>query len=182
MNTGFEDTQQGIAKTETWLRNFVIEHELCPFARRELDAQRVRFTLTQTSSAEQLLHCLADEFDRLLQEPGIATTLLIHPCVLLDFSEYNAFLDVADSLLQEMQLEGTFQIASFHPQYCFADAEENDPANYTNRSPFPLLHLLREEDVTRAVDTHPDVDGIPERNITYLRALPTHILRDHSFS
>lgn len=165
-------TNQILATTEHWLRNFVIAHQLCPFAERELNAQRIRFTLTTTQEPEELLQYLADELDLLTDDASIATTLLVHPYVLEDFGEYNDFLDLADALLHATNLEGIFQVASFHPHYQFADCPMDDAANFTNRSPYPLLHLLREDDVARAIASHPDIHSVPQRNIAYLRSLP----------
>jgi hypothetical protein len=105
------------------------------------------------------------------------TTLLIHPRVLTDFLDYNDFLSEADDLLQELQLEGELQVASFHPDYCFADSTADDPANYTNRSPYPMLHLLREASVTRAVDAFPDTSKIYERNVETLRSMSKDALQ-----
>ncbi|MFK7976435.1 MAG: DUF1415 domain-containing protein [Halioglobus sp.] len=179
MSATFEPAEPSITATETWLRDFVVEHELCPFAKRELNAGRIRTTVTNAADTEALLETLIDELMLLENDLSIATTLLVHPCVLSDFVDYNNFLDIADGLLREMNLEGVIQIASFHPDYVFADAEQNDPANYTNRSPLPLLHLLREEDVARAIDSHADIHSIPQRNIAYLRALPAGALPNH---
>lgn len=156
-----------------WLADFVIAHRLCPFADSEFSANRIRLDVTHATRPEELLQRLADELALLADDPAIATTLLIHPSVLEDFGDYNDFLDTAEHLLETLGYEGVFQIASFHPQYQFADTEPDDAENFTNRSPYPLLHLLREADVTRAVGAHPDIHGIPERNIACLRAIGT---------
>jgi hypothetical protein len=111
------------------------------------------------------------ELERLGAERDIATTLLIHPCVLQDFSAYNQFLDAADNLLEHLRLEGVYQVASFHPDYQFAGTAQDDPENYTNRSPYPLLHLLREDSLDLAIASHPDVAGIPVRNIRLMNEL-----------
>lgn len=103
----------------------------------------------------------------------VETTLIIHPHALLDFYEYNDFLDLVDALLVSAGFEGEFQVASFHPEYQFAGSDCSDAANFTNRSPFPMLHILRESSVARAVASHPNIDGIPETNIRILRELGT---------
>lgn len=151
-----------------WVERVVVAHNLCPFARRELDADTVRFVVTDAGDEEHLLLALADELERLNREPGIETTLLIHPQVLQDFLDYNQFLAACDALLQQLALDGVYQIASFHPGYQFAGTDPQDAENYSNRSPYPMLHILREDSVARAVAAHPDAEGIPDRNIALL--------------
>ncbi|MEX0962841.1 MAG: DUF1415 domain-containing protein [Pseudohongiellaceae bacterium] len=154
-----------------WLESFVIELNLCPFAKRELAKGRVRFAVSDTESSERLLETLLEELDFLQSEPDIETTLLIHPEVLQDFYEYNQFLDLVDALLEQEGYAGIFQVASFHPHYQFADTAEGDAENYSNRSPYPILHILREASVEREVDSYPDIDEVPRRNIALLREL-----------
>ena len=144
---------------------------LCPFAKRELVKNRVRFAVTQATTEEQLLTALQTELELLSRETSIETTLLIHPNVLHDFYDYNQFLSYAEELLVEMKLEGVYQIASFHPDYRFAGTEPADAENYTNRSPYPLLHLIREESLERAIAAYPDVDTIPLRNTELMNTL-----------
>ena len=144
---------------------------LCPFAKRELVKDRVRFAVTPAATEEQLIIALRQELEFLSTEPSVETTLLIHPDVLQDFDEYNQFLAVADRLLVDLQLEGVFQIASFHPGYRFEGTQPDNAENYTNRSPYPLLHLLREASLERAVATYPDVDQIPINNIALMNEM-----------
>jgi hypothetical protein len=160
-----------IEATRLWVQRLVVDMNLCPFAKRELVKERVRFTVTAATTEAQLLAALRVELERLQSDPSIETTLLIHPQVLQDFRDYNQFLDAADSLLADMQLDGIYQIASFHPHYQFAGTAADDAENYTNRTPFPLLHLLREDSLERAIASYPDVDGIPERNIALMQRL-----------
>ena len=160
-----------------WLESVVIELNLCPFAKRELINDRVRFAETDARTEVQLLQALEAELERLVGDASIETTLLIHPQVLADFADYNQFLELADGLLLQMELDGVFQIASFHPDYQFADTHPDDAENYTNRSPFPLLHLLREESLARAIEHTPDVDQIPIRNIQTMNELGTEELK-----
>ncbi len=141
---------------------------LCPFARREVVRGSVRYAVTDVAKTTTLLAEVQQELERLLAEPEIETTLLIHPNALSDFFDYNDFLGVCEALIADMALEGVIQIASFHPAYQFAGTEPGDAENFTNRSPYPMLHLLREDSISRAVDSHPDIDAVPERNIALL--------------
>ena len=160
-----------IESTRQWVEAVVVEFNLCPFAKRELVNNRVRFFASSAFDPEQLLIHLKAELEQLARDSSIETTLLIHPHTLQDFFDYNQFLDVCDALLIDMNLEGVYQIASFHPRYCFADTHADDVENYTNRSPFPMLHLIREESLERAVANYPDADKIPERNVALLKKL-----------
>ncbi len=166
-----------IAATRRWVERLVVGHNLCPFARRELEGERVRFTVTAAEDEEGLLMALAEELELLRRFPDIETTLLIHPQVLQDFLDYNQFLAACEALLLESGLEGVFQVASFHPDYQFAGTTADDAENYSNRSPYPMLHILREDSVARAVAGHPDVEGIPNRNIALLNELGAEQLR-----
>ena len=154
-----------------WLEQAVIGLNLCPFAKREFDKDRVRFSMSDASSEEQLLSSLITELELLNKDESIETTLLIHPGVLQNFYDYNDFLDVADGLLIELNLEGIYQIASFHPDYQFAETDYDDVENFTNRSPYPLLHIIREQSLELAIAGYPNADGIPERNITLLKEM-----------
>jgi len=160
-----------IGLVKKWVEDMVVGLNLCPFAKRELLADRVRFFVSTAKTEEQLLIDLHSELNLLNDDDGIETTLLIHPAVLLDFSDYNQFLDYAEGLLVELGLDGVYQIASFHPDYQFADTETDDVENYTNRSPYPMLHLIREQSLERAVANHPNPEQIPERNVALLREL-----------
>jgi len=154
-----------------WVEAVVIDLNLCPFAKRELVKNRVRFAVTEAVTEEQLLEALRIELETLCGNSAIETTLLIHPAVLQDFYDYNQFLDDADGLLARMGLDGVIQIASFHPDYQFGGTEPDDVENYTNRSPYPVLHLLREESLSRAIQGHPDSLEIPEQNVRLLKKL-----------
>jgi len=168
---------QVINATRKWVEDVVVGYNLCPFAKRELVKNRVRFTVTNATNEDDLLQALHGELQRLEDEPEIETTLLIHPDVLQDFYAYNEFLDAADALLAYLELEGVYQIASFHPDYQFADTEPGAAENYTNRSPYPMLHLLREASLEAAIDGYPDVDGIPDRNIALMNELGAEKMR-----
>jgi hypothetical protein len=159
--------------TRDWIESVVIGLELCPFAREPLRAGLVRIRVTDAEDAERLALDLSEELSRLDREASelLETTLLVHPRVLLDFEDFNRFLDVGDLLIAKLGLEGEIQIASFHPDYRFADASPDDVANATNQSPHPMLHLLREASIERARRSHPDPQGIPARNAQRLRSL-----------
>lgn len=160
--------------TRRWIGEMVVGLNLCPFARRVFHGNLIRYTVTDAADAESLRTELANELDILNQTPEteIETTLLIHPRALGHFTDYCDFLPVAQSLVRTQGLRGVIQIASFHPEFQFQDAEPAAVENYTNRSPFPMLHLLREASVSRAADAHPEeVVQIPKRNIATLRAL-----------
>lgn len=160
-----------IVSVRKWLECFVVALNLCPFANRELVSNRIRFTVTDVTTEEELLIALQAEVELLNNEETIETTLLIHPNVLQNFYNYNEFLNIVDSLLIEMKLEGVYQVASFHPAYQFNGTEPDDLENYTNRSPYPMLHILREDSLERAIANHPDIDQIPERNIELMNTL-----------
>jgi hypothetical protein len=162
-----------IAATEIWLERAVIGLNLCPFAKSVFVKKQVRYALSAASNADQLLDELENELNRLIQtEPSkLDTTLLIHPQVMTDFLDYHFFLSEADSLIRRLDLEGTFQIASLHPHYEFSGSEPDEIANYTNRSPYPTLHLLRESSIDRAVAAFPDAAQIFERNIETMERL-----------
>jgi hypothetical protein len=162
-----------IALTRRWLERVVIGLNLCPFAKAVHARQQVRFVLSNATTPEALLEALVAELEWLRDADPQATdtTLLIHPQVLTDFLDYNDFLDVADAAIAALALEGEIQVASFHPDYRFADSYEDAVENCTNRSPFPMLHLLREASVERAVDAFPDANAIVDRNMATLRRL-----------
>jgi uncharacterized protein len=166
-------TETVIAHTRAWVARAVIGLNLCPFAAAVQARGQVRYVVSDAGDPEQLLATLCAELRHLAEaDPAREqTTLLIHPNVLQDFDEFNDFLDAAEAAVEELELEGVLQIASFHPQYRFADTEPGDITNATNRSPYPTLHLLREDSVERAVATVEDPEAIPQTNMRTLRAL-----------
>ena len=163
---------------QNWVESFVVELNLCPFARSVLADNQVRFTVTAAATEDQLLTALQAELELLNRDPSIETTLLIHPGVLQDFYDYNQFLDSADQLLLQIKLEGVYQVASFHPDYQFGGTDPDDVENYTNRSPYPVLHLIREASLERALAGFPDADQIPARNIALMNSLGKDKLED----
>jgi uncharacterized protein len=162
-----------VAATRHWLEKAVIGLNLCPFAKPVHARERIRYVVSQAETPEALLADLIEELQILsAAEPEeVETTLLIHPGVLSDFLDYNDFLGVAEEAVADLGLEGVIQVASFHPQYQFAGTEPDDVTNYTNRSPYPTLHLLREASVERAVASVPDTAEIYQRNMETLRRL-----------
>jgi hypothetical protein len=162
-----------VAAMRDWLEKAVIGLNLCPFAKAVHSKGQVRYVVSAATTAEALLAELDHEL-QLLDEAdpaAIDTTLLIHPQVLQDFLAFNEFHGSADALLAESGLEGTLQIASFHPKFQFAGTAEDDISNYTNRAPYPTLHLLREASIDRAVEAFPEAEAIYERNIETLEKL-----------
>lgn len=162
-----------VAETRDWLTKAVIGLNLCPFAKAVQVKDQIRFAVSDATDAEGVLTDLQDELALLAEtDPGqIDTTLLILPDTLDDFLEFNDFEDLADRLLKRMRLVGELQVATFHPQFQFADTEPDDITNYTNRSPYPILHLLREDSIDRAVESFPDAAEIYEKNIDTMRRL-----------
>ena len=166
-------SQEIIAATKAWLEKAVIGLDLCPFARAVHLRNQIRYVVSEAETPEELLAELIGELQALAaaDPEAIDTTLLIHPRVLGDFLDYNDFLGVAETAVEELALTGILQVASFHPHYQFAGTEPDDIENYTNRSPYPILHLLREESVERAVEAFPDTARIYKKNIETLRRL-----------
>jgi uncharacterized protein len=162
-----------IATTRAWIEQAVIGLNLCPFAKAVYVKEQIRYVVSPAQDTEQLRADLACELRALhASDPQkIDTTLLIHPQVLTDFLDYNDFLAEADAEVDAAGLSGEIQIASFHPEYRFADSSDDDIENFTNRSPYPILHLLRESSIDRAVAAFPEADMIYEKNMETLRRL-----------
>jgi len=156
-----------------WLDSVVIGLKLCPFAAQPVREGRLRICVSQAGSDLELLTELQFELQKLDETPPaeLETTLIAIPQLLADFADYNDFLDKVDALLEHFEWAGDYQVASFHPHYQFAGTQPDDPENLSNRAPYPLLHLLREDSVEAAVDSHPDADRIPQDNIRRLREL-----------
>lgn len=156
-----------------WLEQAVIGLNLCPFAKGPYVKGQIRWVVSPATTEEALLKDLEDELLHLVRTPieQTETTLLIHPHVLNDFMDFNDFLDQADGLLDRLDLVGTIQIANFHPQFQFAGTDAQDITNYTNRSPWPTLHLIREASIDRAVAAFPEAETIYETNMQTMRDL-----------
>ena len=157
--------------TKRWVQEVVVGHQLCPFAEHVLLRDGVKFIVSGATDETSLLVDLQQALQELLRDPAFETSLLIHPQVLTDFADYNHFLGSAEQLLELLDADGELQIASFHPRYQFADTQPQAAENFTNRSPFPMLHILRESSVSKAVDSYPAIDEIPQRNIKTMQSL-----------
>jgi uncharacterized protein len=165
--------EEVVAATRAWLEGAVIGLNFCPFAKAVYVKNQIRYAVSKAQTADALLADLVYELRHLqAADPAdVDTTLLIHPGVLADFLDFNDFLDVADVAVTELGLAGEIQVASFHPHYQFAGTEPDDIGNYTNRSPYPTLHLLRETSVEHALAAFPDAAQISEKNIETLRRI-----------
>lgn len=158
-----------ISATQQWVEKVIVKYNICPFARKEVQRNSIRYVLSEKDDIESTLIKLLDECHYLSEHDDTETTLLI---LANGFQSFDRFLDIVDlsnQLLYQEELEGVYQIASFHPDYCFAGEAQNDPANYTNRSPYPCLHIIRESTMEKALSEHPDPDAIPQRNIEFSR-------------
>ena len=167
------DDASVIKRTRAWVDRAVIGLNLCPFAKAPQAKGQVRYVVSRAGDPAALLADLIRELETLAEAnpEKIETTLLIHPGVLQNFADYNDFLEVAEDTVAELDLEGMLQVASFHPDYQFADSEADDIANATNRSPWPTLHLLREDSIDRAVAAFPEAEAIYEQNMATLEKL-----------
>jgi uncharacterized protein len=165
-----------ISVTQHWLEHAVIGLNLCPFAKAVQVKQQIRWVESTARDAQGLLDDLVQELQFLAaaDPEAVDTTLLIHPQALTEFLDYNDFLDIADAAVERLGLDGVLQVASFHPDYQFEGTSPGDVENLSNRSPYPMLHLLREDSIARAVAAYPDAAAIYERNIDTLRQLGAH--------
>jgi hypothetical protein len=165
--------QDVLEQTRQWLEKAVIGLNLCPFAKAVYVKNQVRLVVSQARHADDLLEELDRELDLLVATPAdqIDTTLLIHPTLFEDFLDFNDFVELAEGVVDEHELEGVVQLASFHPKFQFAGTEPDDISNYTNRAPFAILHLLREESIDRAVQAFPEAEAIFGENIKTLEKL-----------
>ena len=162
-----------IEKTQNWIKERVIGWNLCPFAKPPFDAGRVRIKVSHANDYQGLLQDFLQEVQLLMNTPleKIETTLLVHPLAFEDFLEFYGFIDLLEEVLEAGELAEEFQVASFHPKYQFSGAEKESAGNYTNRSPFPTTHILRQASVTRAVSSYPDIHKVPEQNIQLMESM-----------
>jgi hypothetical protein len=158
-----------LAHTQKWIIDVVVGCNFCPFAAREVKHGSIHYEVLQDATARSVLETCIKIMQQLDDDKNIETSLLILPNNFETFTAYLDMVEKAEKLLEKEGYEGVYQIASFHPQYLFAGSTEIDPSNYTNRSPYPMLHFLREESVSRAVDTHPNIDDVPEQNIAFTK-------------
>jgi uncharacterized protein len=160
-----------ISRVKRWLHSVVIGLNFCPFAKREFERNSIRFHVDAGLNEKRTLDTLLDELTLLDTDPSIETTLIIYPHTYRDFHAYLNWVDMATAIVENGAYRGIYQIASFHPDYCFANSSADDPANYTNRSPMPMLHILRESSLSRVLEHFPNPEQIPERNILKARDL-----------
>lgn len=160
-----------IESTKNWIRDIVIGLNFCPFARKPFKDELILYKVEDTSDEAAALESFINTCHFLEDNPAIETALLILPNGFSDFDEYLDLVDLSEKLLKAEGYEGVYQVASFHPDYLFAGSDEDDPANYTNRSPFPMLHLLREDLLEIAIDKHANVHDIPSQNIAKAQSL-----------
>lgn len=170
---GCMDPDRVVAEMRAWVERAVIGLNLCPFARSAWLNNQVRIRVSDARHYDHFLEHLDEELALLVATPPetLETTLLVHPTLFPDFATFNDFLDLAEQCLEDHNLVGVVQIAAFHPDFCFAEEPEGDWSHYTNRAPYPTLHLLREESIARAVANHPDPDAIWQRNVALMREL-----------
>lgn len=160
-----------IEKTKNWLEKIVIGLNLCPFAKHPFKSEKIRYIVHEGSDLNVLSETLVNELRHLAKAEDIETTLIIMADTLQDFEDYLNYVDFSEQILAELDLEGVIQVASFHPLYQFHGSNLDDVENYTNRSPYPMLHLLKESSVTWAVDNFPNVDDIPNQNMKTMQDL-----------
>ncbi len=164
-----------IEQTKNWLSSFIIEHNICPFAKREFDKGSIHYEVVISDKLENQLQELiysCEQLDREAElEDGLETSLQIMPNGLAEFNDFLDFLELANELMHKQGYEGVYQLASFHPDYCFDGVDADDASNYTNRSPYPMLHLIREASLEKVLAHYPNPEDIPTRNIEYTRAM-----------
>jgi len=158
-----------ITETSNWIKSVVIGCNFCPFAAKALQMKSIRYVVLPAGSIQETLTTLTTECGYLDENEDTETTIIILPNNFSDFNDYLDLIDKAEQLIAKKDYEGVYQLASFHPLYCFEGAPKDDPANYTNRSPYPILQILREDSITKALENFPDPDSIPEKNIAFAR-------------
>ena len=162
--------QNIVDQTSAWVGQFIVQYNICPFARREVEAKSIRYHVAAESKPAALLQELLDQCQHLDNHPETETTLCIIPAGLEGFYDYLDLLSVADQLLVEQGYEGVYQLASFHPDYCFDGEPQDDAANFTNRSPYPMFHIIREASMEKALKHFKEPESIPDNNIRMTRA------------
>lgn len=158
-----------ISQTRNWVKTVIIDLNFCPFARRVFEGELIHYAAITRTELEHCLHSLIDECLQLDKNDQIETSLLIFSQAFTLFDDFLDFVEIANALLVDRGYQGIYQLAHFHPQYCFADVAEDDASNYTNRSPWPMLHIIRESGLEQALSSYPDPERIPETNIKLAR-------------
>lgn len=164
-------SKQITKQTKTWIKSFIIKYNICPFAQRVFEDSSIHYEAVESKNNEQCLHAIFAECQRLDSQIEIDTAFIIFPNHLTLFEDYLDFLAMAEALLIEQNYEGVYQLASFHPKYFFENQEVTDPSNYTNRSPYPMIHLIRETSLEQALQSYPEPEKIPHRNIQFTREM-----------
>ena len=161
--------EQVITQTKKWITDVVVGCNFCPFAAKEVKQNTIHYQIEAATEIKTCLDSFIQECARLDKDSNIQTTLLIFPNAFQKFDDYLELVSLAETLLVKKGYEGIYQVASFHPDYRFADSTDNDAANYTNRSVYPMLHLLREEQIEQALLHYANPEQIPERNVSFAR-------------
>lgn len=157
-----------IASSQLWVKNVIVKYNICPFAKKEVDRGSIRYSEEKSTDIEGVLDSLTEECKYLDDNDATETTLLILSEACTDFEAFLDLVYLSNHLLKISGYEGVYQLAHFHPDYCFSGDDEDAASNYSNRSPFPTLHIIRELSMEKAIAVHPDVDAIPDRNIEFL--------------
>ena len=160
-----------IEQTQKWLEDVIVGHNFCPFAKREVIRESIHYEVVEQQDIESCLEALILNCEAMDETPSTETSLLILPNGFSNFEDYLDLLDISERLLEARRYEGIYQLASFHPNYCFDEAASDDPANYTNRSPYPMLHLLREDSIEENLKNINDPEDIPRNNIERARSI-----------
>lgn len=172
---------KALTNTRKWIEQLVIQLSICPFAKHPFESGLIHFEIYEDDDLEGALINIATQLKKLedTSPEQLETTLIVLPNMLEEFDQYLGFVDMAEALLVDLKLEGIIQIASFHPTYQFADTAYDDRSNYTNRSPYPMIHLLREDSIYEARLHHEDVNSIPSRNVDLLRSMPEDVIKKY---
>jgi hypothetical protein len=172
-----QENERIILQTERWIKSVVIDLNFCPFANKVMLKKQIHYAVQYDADLKKSLEIVTYELDYLETNTEFETTFVLFPNSFLDFSAYLILVKRAERLLSKLGYDGIYQIASFHPDYCFADAEMDDVANFTNRSVYPMLHLLREESITKALKTFKNPENIPQQNIDLARQKGLHYMQ-----
>lgn len=162
-------THQAIAQTREWVSSVILKYNFCPFARKEVENNCIHYVLSPATKIDDAVMDMLEQCVQLDQNPERETTLILFDNGFSDFEDFLDLVDLANALLVAQGFEGKYQIANFHPDYVFADSDEDDAANYTNRAPYPTLHLIRELSMSEALDHYNEPESIPEHNIKLAR-------------
>jgi uncharacterized protein len=158
-------------QTIAWIQSFIIKYNICPFAKHTVNQETITIDIVQPNNLEQALETLMSTLVRMDKDTKIETVLLLFPYSFSTFDDYLEYVSLAEELLSLSGYEGIYQLATFHPNYCFADVLATDVSNYTNRSPYPMLHILRESSIEKAIDYYGDTSQIPDNNIATMYKL-----------